>query len=267
MYLTDVIGLLRGAGETIAAFVSDDADMVLGVNTRIELADVSEKMRRRLLNKLMLSGVTVVDPAATYVDADVSVGQDTILHPGTHLKGATTIGEDCEIGPDAHITDTLIGNAVRARYCVMELAEVGDKGKVGPFAHLRPGTILKQNVRIGNFVETKAAILQEGVAAGHLTYLGDVEVGARTNIGAGTITCNYDGTRKHRTVIGADSFIGTHSTLVAPVTLGNETFTAAGSVITKDVPDGALAIARERQTIREGWWARRKREKKEQAAS
>lgn len=262
LYLTDVISLLRNAGAKIAALIADDEEVVAGVNTKVELAEVGEKMRRKLLQKLMLSGVTIVDPATTYIDADVSVGQDTVLHPGTHLKGATSIGEDCEIGPDADITDTLIGNNVRARHCVMELAEIGDKCKIGPFAHLRPGSILKNGVRIGNFVETKAALLHEGVAAGHLSYLGDAEIGERTNIGAGTITCNYDGFQKHRTVIGADSFIGTHSTLVAPVTIGNEAFTAAGSVITKQVPDGALAIARERQIVREGWWTRRKREKK-----
>ena len=266
LYLTDVIRLLRDAGETVGAVVADDEEVALGINTKVELAEVGEKMRRNILRKLMLSGVTIPDPATTYVDAEVSVGSDTILYPGTHLRGATTIGEDCEIGPNADITDTLIGNNVRARYCVMELAEVGDRCKIGPYAHLRPGAILKAGVRIGNFVEIKAAILHEGVAAGHLSYLGDAEIGERTNIGAGTITCNYDGFKKHRTVIGANSFIGTHSTLVAPVVIGNESFTAAGSVITKEVPDGALAVARERQVVREGWWIRRKREKEAQTS-
>jgi bifunctional UDP-N-acetylglucosamine pyrophosphorylase/glucosamine-1-phosphate N-acetyltransferase len=263
LYLTDVIGLLRSAGETVAALVSPDPDVVLGVNTRVELAEVSEKMRSRLLKGLMLSGVTVIDPATTYVEAGVTVGQDTVLYPGTYLLGQTVVGEDCVIGPNAHITDARLGDRVRARACFIEQAEVGDDCKIGPFAHLRPGTCLMAKVRVGNFVETKAATLHEGVAAGHLTYLGDAEIGARTNVGAGTITCNYDGVRKHRTIVGADSFIGSHSTLVAPITVGSEAFTAAGSVITKEVPDGALAIARERQSVKEGWWAARRRRGKE----
>lgn len=263
LYLTDVIGLLRSAGETVAALVSPDPDVVLGVNTRVELAEVSAKMRSRLLRDLMLAGVTITDPATTYVEAGVAVGRDTVLHPGTYLLGDTVVGEDCVIGPNAHLTDARLGDRVRARACFIEQAEVGDECKIGPFAHLRPGTRLRAKVRIGNFVETKAALLHEGVAAGHLTYLGDAEIGARTNIGAGTITCNYDGVRKHRTVVGADTFIGSHSTLVAPVTVGSEAFTAAGSVITQEVPDGALAIARERQSIKEGWWAARRRRGKE----
>jgi bifunctional UDP-N-acetylglucosamine pyrophosphorylase/glucosamine-1-phosphate N-acetyltransferase len=263
LYLTDVIGLMRSAGETIAALVSPDPDVVLGVNTRVELAEVSTKMRARLLRDLMLSGVTVIDPATTYVEAGVTVGQDTVLHPGTYLLGETAVGDDCVIGPNAHITDARLGDRVRARACFIEKAEVGDDCRIGPFAHLRSGTRLMAKVRVGNFVETKAATLHEGVAAGHLTYLGDAEIGARTNVGAGTITCNYDGQKKHRTVVGADTFIGSHSTLIAPITIGSEAFTAAGSVITQEVPDGALAIARERQSVKEGWWAARRRRGKE----
>jgi bifunctional UDP-N-acetylglucosamine pyrophosphorylase/glucosamine-1-phosphate N-acetyltransferase len=268
LYLTDVIKLLREAGETIAAEVASDPDVVLGVNTRAELADINTKMRARLLHDLMLSGVTVTDPATTYVEAGVTVGQDTTLLPNTHLIGETYIGEDCIIGPNSIVTHTTIGNRVVLRVSVADHATIGDDSKIGPFSHLRPGTALGKGVRIGNFVETKAAVLEDGVSANHLTYLGDACVGAKTNIGAGTITCNYDGFQKNRTEIGANTFIGTHSTLVAPLTVGNDAFTAAGSVITDNVPDGAFAVARERQTVKEGWvQARRERQQQARTAS
>jgi bifunctional UDP-N-acetylglucosamine pyrophosphorylase/glucosamine-1-phosphate N-acetyltransferase len=266
--LTDVIKLLREAGETIAAEAASDPDVVLGVNTRAELADINTKMRARLLHDLMLSGVTIADPASTYVEASVTVGQDTTLLPNTHLIGETHIGEDCVIGPNSIITNTTVGNRVVLRVTVADHATVGDDSKIGPFSHLRPGTALGKGVRIGNFVETKAAVLEDGVSANHLTYLGDACVGAKTNIGAGTITCNYDGFQKNRTEIGANTFIGTHSTLVAPITVGNDAFTAAGSVITDNVPDGAFAVARERQTVKEGWvQARRERQQQARMAS
>ena len=264
LYLTDVITLLRTAGEKIAAEVAGDPDIVLGVNTRVELADINAKMRARLLRDLMLSGVTIADPASTYVEADVTVGQDTTILPNTHLIGATCVGEDCVIGPNAIVTDTIIGNRVVLRASVTDRAIIGDDSKVGPFSHLRPGTTLGKGVRIGNFVETKAAVLGDGAAANHLTYLGDASVGAKTNIGAGTITCNYDGYLKSRTEIGANAFIGTNSTLVAPLTVGDNAFTAAGSVITEDIPEGAFAVARQRQTVKPGW-VQARREKQEAA--
>lgn len=258
LYLTDVVGLLRQAGETVTAYSSPDPDIVLGVNTRVELAEISAKMRERLLRDLMLSGVTVIDPTTTYVEAGVRVGQDTTIHPGTYLLGDTRIGEDCVIGPNAQITDSVFGDRVVARHCVVDRAEVGDGCRVGPFAHLRPDSRLGNGVKIGNFVETKNATLGDHVSAGHLTYLGDAEIGADTNIGAGTITCNYDGYQKSRTTIGKRNFIGSHTTLVAPITTGEDAFTAAGSVITDDVPSDALALARERQVIKEGWVSRRR---------
>jgi bifunctional UDP-N-acetylglucosamine pyrophosphorylase/glucosamine-1-phosphate N-acetyltransferase len=268
LYLTDVIKLLRAAGETVAAEVATDPDIVLGVNTRVELAEINTKMRARLLQDLMLSGVTIADPATTYVEAGVTVGQDTTILPNTHLMGATHIGEDCVIGPNAVVTGTTIGNRVVVRLSLADHAVIGDDSRIGPFSHLRPGTKLGRGVRIGNFVETKAAVLEDGVSASHLTYLGDAFIGAKTNIGAGTITCNYDGFQKSRTEIGANTFIGTNSTLVAPITVGNDAFTAAGSVITDNVPDGAFAVARERQTIKEGWvQARRERQQQARAAS
>ena len=268
LYLTDVIKLLREAGETVAACVAGDPDIVLGVNTRVELAEINAKMRARLLQNLMLSGVTIADPTTTYVETDVTVGQDTIILPNTHLIGATHIGEDCVIGPNAIVTNSTIGDRVLFRASAADTAVIGDDSKIGPFAHLRPGTKLGKAVRIGNFVETKAALLEDGVSASHLTYLGDATVGAKTNIGAGTITCNYDGFLKSRTEIGSNTFIGTNSTLVAPITVGNDAFTAAGSVITENVPDGAFAIARERQTVKEGWVsARRERQQQARTAS
>jgi bifunctional UDP-N-acetylglucosamine pyrophosphorylase/glucosamine-1-phosphate N-acetyltransferase len=260
-YLTDVVKLLRAAGRTVRAVVSPDADVVLGVNTRVELAEVGEKMRERVLRALMLAGVSVEDPRTTYVESTVRVGADTTLRPNTHLRGASVIGEDCVVGPDAHLTDARLGDRVVIRASWAERAEVGDDCRVGPFANLRPGTVLGRGVKIGDFVETKNARLGDGVSAGHLAYLGDAEIGPDTNVGAGVITCNYDGVRKHKTVVGAGAFVGSDTILVAPVTVGDGAVTAAGSVITDDVPDGALALGRERQTVKEGWAeARRRRE-------
>ena len=263
LYLTDAVRLLREAGSRVEAVVSPDPDVVLGVNTRVELAEVGEIMRRRILRDLMLSGVSVEDPATTFVEAGVRIGQDTVLLPFTRLTGDTVVGEDCVIGPQANVSDSSLGDRVVARACFADRSTVGDDCRVGPFAHLRPGTNLKSGVRIGNFVETKNATLHENVSAGHLTYLGDAEVGADTNIGAGTITCNYDGYKKHRTAIGANAFVGSHSTLVAPVTIEDGAITAAGSVITQTVPRDSLAIARERQTNKEGWAAERRRSREE----
>lgn len=258
LYLTDVVGLLRRAGQRVGALVSPDPDVVLGVNTRVELADVSEKMRRRILRDLMLAGVTIEDPQSAFVEAGVRVGQDTTIRPFTTLSGETIIGQDCVIGPNAHITDSTLGDNVRARACFIERSEAGDNCRIGPFANLRPGTKLGRGVKIGDFVETKNAVLHDDVSASHLSYLGDASVGARTNIGAGTITCNYDGVKKQATTIGENAFIGSNTILVAPVHVDSGAVTAAGSVITDDVPAGALALARERQVNKEGWAARRR---------
>lgn len=267
LYLTDVLGLLRNAGRTVRAVVSADTDVILGVNTRVELAEIGAKMRSRILHDLMLSGVTIEDPANTYVEAGVTIGQDTTLLPLTRLAGKTTIGEGCILGPNANITDATIGDNVKARACFVESSVVGDNCKIGPFAHIRPGSRLEAGARIGNFVEINRSTLGEKVAAGHLTYIGDATVGAGTNIGAGTITCNYDGYAKHKTVIGENAFIGTHSTLVAPVSVGDRAFVAAASAVTEDVPADALAIARQRQTTKEGWAERRRTEKTIQSGS
>lgn len=213
---------------------------------RVDLARVDQTVRRGIRAHWMRAGVTIVDPDSVWIDAGVAIGPDTILLPGTTLAGATMVGAECRIGPYVVATDATIGNG-----CT-----------VGPFAHLRSGTVLGDRVRIGNFVEVKNARLGEKVAAGHLSYLGDSDVGAGTNIGAGTITCNYDGFSKHRTEIGAGAFIGSHTTLVAPVHVGDGALTAAGSVVTKDVPGDALALARARQENREGWAAARRERRK-----
>jgi bifunctional UDP-N-acetylglucosamine pyrophosphorylase/glucosamine-1-phosphate N-acetyltransferase len=258
-YLTDVIALLAKQGHPVEAVVSPDPDIVRGVNTRTELVEIGQILRERIHRTLMLSGVTIVDPVTTHIDTTVKIGMDTVVHPYTVLSGVTDIGEGCQIGPGARISDSRIGNDVTVRDSWIVASEVGDGTRVGPYANLRPGNVVGKNVKIGDFVELKQATLADGVSAGHFTYLGDAEVGAKTNIGAGTITCNYDGARKHRTTIGADAFIGTNNTLVAPVTIGEGAYTAAGSTITEDVPPGALGIGRARQINKDGWAASRKK--------
>ena len=262
-YLTDAVALLAASGRIVEALVSPDADVVRGVNTRPELVELRALMQARIHHAHGLAGVTILDPLTTHIDATVKIGPDSTIHPFTILSGVTDIGEECEIGPGARISDSRLGNGVSVRDSHVTASEVGDECRIGPFANLRPGTVLGRKVKIGDFVETKNATLGDGVSAGHLSYLGDAEIGPRTNIGAGTITCNYDGVDKHRTVIGADAFVGTHSTLIAPVTLGEGAWTAAGSAITENVPAGALGIGRARQVNKEGWARAKKRHKSE----
>ncbi|MDW8104105.1 MAG: bifunctional UDP-N-acetylglucosamine diphosphorylase/glucosamine-1-phosphate N-acetyltransferase GlmU [Armatimonadota bacterium] len=259
-YLTDVIGLFTSRGEKVEAVVASDWQVTLGVNTRVELADVASRLRWRILERLMLSGVTIIDPSNTYIDADVQIGQDTTVHPNTYILGSTTIGEECEIGPMARIENSQIGNRTRVLASQVVESRLGDDVRVGPFANLRPGTVVGNGSKIGDFVEVKNAIIEENVSMAHLTYVGDAHVGANSNIGAGTITCNYDGRRKHRTVIGKGCFIGSHATLIAPVQIGDGAYVAAASPITEDVPPDSLAIARCRQVVKEGWAKRRREE-------
>ncbi len=256
LYLTDVVGIASAAGERIAAVPIEDAREVLGVNTRAELAEVTRLMRLRILEGFMREGVTVVDPATTYVDATVTVGRDTTIEPQTHLLGSTTIGERCTIGPMTVVKDMRIGDETAIMQSRVIGGVIGSRVRIGPFAHIRPGCSIRDGARIGDFVELKNSDIGEGVAASHLSYIGDADVGAGTNVGAGTITCNYDGYKKHRTVIGKRAFIGSHTTLVAPVHVGDGAMTAAGTVVTEDVPGDALAIGRARQATREGWAAR-----------
>lgn len=264
-YLTDVIGWMREQGHKVDAWVSPDWEVILGMNTRLELADLTTKLQKRILNKLMLDGVTIIDPANTYIDSSVKIGADTIIEPGCHIHGLTVIGEQCVVGPDTRLIDAVIADSCEVAYSQIKSSELKHGVTVGPFANIRPGCVVGPRCKIGDFVELKGTVLEERVSAGHLSYLGDAEIGAGTNIGAGTITCNYDGIRKHKTRIGKRCFVGSHSTLVAPVQLGDEVITAAGSTITDDVPESTLAIGRSRQLNKEGWVAqnREKHFKKE----
>jgi bifunctional UDP-N-acetylglucosamine pyrophosphorylase/glucosamine-1-phosphate N-acetyltransferase len=254
-YLTDTIGILRREGERVEAVTADSSDDVLGVNNRVELAAAAAILQRRILVEHMLAGVSVTDPSNTYVDADVTIGQDTTIEPGTFLHAGTAIGAECVIGPMARVIRSTVGDRCRIWASQVVEATIGCDVSVGPFSNLRPGTRLSDRVKIGDFVETKNAEFGTAAQASHLSYIGDAQVGAGTNIGAGTITCNYDGYRKHRTIIGRNAFIGSHATLVAPITIGDGAFVAAGSAVTVNVPTDAMAIARSRATLKEGWAA------------
>ena len=250
-YLTDLVARYAQAGKRISAVAAPDPNVVMGVNSQLELSRAERVLRRKVAEALMEQGVRIIDPETTYIEPGVEVGRDTVLHPGTHLLGATRIGEDCEIGPNAWVEDSTIETGSRVRYSVLEQARVRENCSIGPYAHLRPGADVGPNVRIGNFVEVKTSRVRQGTKAGHLTYIGDAEVGEKVNIGAGTIVCNYDGKRKHRTVIGDRAFIGSNTSLVAPLTIGEDTVIGAGSTITEDVPPGTLGLGRARQVIKE----------------
>lgn len=252
-YLTDVIGIQVGENKKVQSFILEDNMEILGVNSKIELAQASGVLRERKNKALMEEGVILVDPLTTYVEESVTIGKDTILYPGVLLQGNTIIGEKCEIIGNTRIIDSTLGNNIRVESSVIEESILDDGVTMGPFAHLRPKAHLKENVHIGNFVEVKKSTLEKGVKAGHLTYLGDAHVGENTNIGAGTITCNYDGINKFKTVIGKEAFIGSDSMLVAPVNIGDKALVGAGSVITKDVPNNSLAVSRSKQIIKTDW--------------
>jgi bifunctional UDP-N-acetylglucosamine pyrophosphorylase/glucosamine-1-phosphate N-acetyltransferase len=239
-YLTDAVEVLRSAGHRVLAHVADDPAEALGVNDRAQLAAAEAVLRERINVRWMRAGVTMVDPARTYVDAAVELAPDVRLLPGTMLEGRTVVGRGSVIGPDARLVDAIVGTGVVIQSSTVREAEIGDGCLIGPFAHLRPGTRLATNVHIGDFVETKNAELGEGAKANHLAYLGDTTIGAGSNIGAGTVTANYDGANKHRTEMGERVFTGSNSTLVAPVTIGDDATVAAGAVVTRDVPPAAL---------------------------
>jgi len=257
LYLTDVVHLFLDAEHTVATYESDDQEMCMGVNSRVELAVVNAAMRRRLLERLMLAGVTVEDPDTTFVDWGVEVGRDTLLRANTHLLGRTTVGAACEVGPGSFLRDAFVGD--RARVVSSHLLEcvIGSSCSVGPFAYIRPNTVLAEGAKAGTFVEIKNSRIGEGSKVPHLSYVGDAVVGRGSNIAAGNITANYDGFEKHATTIGDGVRTGSDTTIVAPVTIGDGAFTAAGSVITRDVPAGALGVAREQQKNIEGYAERR----------
>jgi bifunctional UDP-N-acetylglucosamine pyrophosphorylase/glucosamine-1-phosphate N-acetyltransferase len=266
-YLTDVVAILRRRGEPVEAVTAEDPAECLGVNDRRQMAHVAAVLRRRILDRLMAEGVTVVDPATTYVDDTVTVGPDTTLAPGVVLEGRTAIGAGSTVGLGCHVASSRLGERVTLRpYCVLTEATVEDDATLGPFCHLRPLCHVGARAKVGNFVELKKSRIGRGAKVPHLSYVGDAEVGEDVNIGAGTITCNYDGVSKHETRIGRGAFVGTNTSLVAPVTIGEGAYIGAGSTITKDVPPGALAVGRGRQVVKEGWAARRRRPKKEDAS-
>ena len=252
-YLPDVLPILRGQGRTTAAHVVDDPAITLGVNDRVDLAAVRAHAQRRIHAKLMRAGVTIVDPAATTIDADVAIGRDTVVEPGTHIRGRTSIGENCVIGPNTTLLDATIAEGVSVRHSYVDRATLEDGATVGPFSYLRPDAVLKAEAKAGAFVEIKNSTVGSGSKVPHLSYIGDTEIGSNSNIGAGSITANYDGVDKHRTTIGDGVRVSVDTMFVAPVKVGDRAFTAAGSVITDDVPPGALGIARERQTNIEGY--------------
>jgi bifunctional UDP-N-acetylglucosamine pyrophosphorylase/glucosamine-1-phosphate N-acetyltransferase len=257
--LTDMAGLLRAAGERVVAIQAAEAIEVLGANTIAELVALDATLRAATANRLMAQGVTIFRPETCVIDADAEVAADTVIEPFVQLLGRTRIGGDCRIRSYSVIENCTLGRGVLVRQsCVLAESTVADGAKIGPFAHLRPGSEIGEDAHVGNFVETKKTRLGKGAKANHLTYLGDAEVGERTNIGAGVITCNYDGVHKHKTSIGKDAFIGSDSTLVAPVEVGDGAYVGAGSCITHNVPTGALAVGRARQFIKEGWAAARR---------
>lgn len=256
-YLTDVVGILAAAGETLVA-VNGTPEEVAGINSQDQLAEAQVAKRREINQRLMESGVWMLDPERVYVDAGVTVAPGARLYPGVHLEGDTTVSAGAQVGPDTFVVDSSIGPGATVWYSVLRSAVVGEDCMVGPYASLRPGTVLKKGSKAGTFVETKNTTLGEGAKAPHLSYLGDATVGERANIGAGTITCNYDGYHKHETVIGDEAFIGSDTMLVAPVTIGNRAITGAGSVITSDVADDALAVERSQQVEIPGYSERRK---------
>ena len=239
-YLTDLVGIAVDEGSTVNALTADDPDEVLGINTRVHLAEAETALRKRINTEWMLNGVTIIDPTSTYIEPSVTIGRDTVIMPNTMLLGETSIGEGAKIGPNAYIENCTIGSRCKVFASVLESAVMEDEADIGPFGHLRKGAYLEEGVHMGNFGEVKNSRLRKGVKMGHFSYVGDGDIGEETNIGAGTITCNYDGKNKHKTVTGKGVFIGSDTMLVAPVTLGDGARTGAGSVVTRDVPDNTL---------------------------
>jgi bifunctional UDP-N-acetylglucosamine pyrophosphorylase/glucosamine-1-phosphate N-acetyltransferase len=257
-YLTDMAAILSGAGHPVFPMHLDDASELLGINTRVELAQVDRLLRHRKVTELMLGGVTIEKPETVSIDSDVEIGTDTVIGPFAQILGTTRIGEDCTVGACSIVENSTLADRVEiGPYSVVSSSRVGVEAHIGPFARLRMDNEVGAQARIGNFVELKKTKLGAGAKAQHLAYLGDSEIGERSNIGAGTITCNYDGVEKHRTKVGADAFIGSNSTLVAPVEIADTGYVGAGSVITERVPEGALALGRGRQVNKEGWVGKR----------
>jgi bifunctional UDP-N-acetylglucosamine pyrophosphorylase / glucosamine-1-phosphate N-acetyltransferase len=252
IYLTDLILMATQQGRVVEALAEREWENVLGINSRAELAAAGQIVKRKINAGHMDQGVTLIDPESTYIESLVVIGRDSIIYPNVYLQGRTAIGENCVIEPSVKIVDSVLENDVLVKMgCVVTESRLGSRVSLGPWAHLRPGSDLRSGSKVGNFVEVKKSVLHEGVKAGHLTYLGDADVGSGANVGAGTITCNYDGVKKHRTIIGEGAFIGSNTALVAPVTIGAGAYVGAGSTITEDVPAGKLAIGRARQVTKD----------------
>ncbi len=263
-YVTDVIGILHKAGHHIEGYCTNDPAEATGVNDRVALSQVEEILRKRINKQHMLSGVTLINPDSTYIDADVKIGADTIIHPDCYLRGNTVIGSNCIIGPQTEISECLLHDDVQIRQSVLDQAEVGMGSTIGPFAYLRPGAKLAAGVKIGDFVEIKNSTIGEGSKIPHLSYVGDAQIGKNVNMGCGSITANYDGVQKHVTQVDDDAFIGSNSNLIAPIHIGKGAYVVAGSTITHNVAEDALAIARTRQVNKPGYAAKLKSRIKKQ---
>lgn len=253
LYITDVVGILVNQGDRVSAYMMTNEEESLGVNSRAQLAEAERILRNRTNRHFMDQGVTIIDPNNTYIAPEVTIGADTVIHPGTILEGNTVIGEGCEIGPHSRFTNVVVGDGAVIHFTYAHDCEVKAGADIGPYVHLRPNTVIGEDVHIGNFVEVKNSIVGAGTKFPHLSYIGDSDVGSGVNIGCGTITVNYDGKIKHRTHIGDGAFVGCNSNLVAPVSVGDYSYIGAGSTITKDVPSKALAVGRARQIVKENW--------------
>jgi bifunctional UDP-N-acetylglucosamine pyrophosphorylase/glucosamine-1-phosphate N-acetyltransferase len=259
-YLTDIVKIGRQDERRILAFEVPDSDQFIGINTRVDLARVNGIIRRRYLDRWMMDGVTIVDPETAYIEADVTIGQDTVIHPNCVIQGKTQIGSGCIIEPNCLITNTRIDDDVVIKpFSIIEESRIAQSAVVGPFARIRPQSQILEGAKIGNFVEVKKSVFGKGSKANHLAYIGDATVGERVNIGAGTIFCNYDGVQKHPTIVGDEAFVGSNTALVAPLKVGDQAVIGAGSTITWDVPDGALAVGRAKQRNIPGWKKRKQR--------
>jgi bifunctional UDP-N-acetylglucosamine pyrophosphorylase/glucosamine-1-phosphate N-acetyltransferase len=258
-YLTDLIAIYRRRAMPVETLLIENSQEIRGINSRTELAEVSRLLRQQKNEELMAAGVTLVDPATTYIDPDVQIGPDTVIHPGVVIEGETHIGSACEIQAHVRITNSTLGDRVIVNnFCVLIGARVADEAAVGPFAHLRPESVLAERAKVGNFVELKQTTLGPGAKANHLSYLGNATIGANVNVGAGTITCNYDGTRKHQTVIEDGAFIGSDTQIIAPITVGRGAYVGTGTTVRENVPPGALAVSAGKQRNIEGWVERKK---------
>ena len=269
-YLTDLIAICAAEGQTLEACLFPESEIFMGVNDRWQLAKAAAVLRQRTLKRHALAGVSIIDPSTTFIGPDVEIGPETTIEPMTSIQGLTTIGSHCSIGPSSDINDCEIADSCTILMSKLDHAVMREGSRCGPFAHLRRGSIIGAGARVGNYVEVKNSELGEKASAAHLSYIGDSTVGARTNIGAGTITCNYDGFSKNRTEIGENAFVGSNSTLVAPVTIGEGAMIAAGSVINRDVPADALGVGRGRQEVKEEWaaqWRQKKKAEKESTAN